>query len=231
MAQTEQGDYLGWDQLVPKLDDSLVQILRDKLGFKRVTKTQAAVVPLFLSNKDVCVKACTGSGKTLAFGIPLVQTLLKYCEQNIVAQESSDDEEAAEDKPSKLNLSKNQVVGLLMAPSRELAMQTMTVLRNFEHLLPQLSFCYLIGGNKIEYDLQRIKEKGANVIVATVGRLYDLSIEKKALSFSKLEVMVMDEADKMLDQGNEVQLQSVLQLLPKQRRTGLYSATMPTTLK
>ena len=86
-----------------------------------------------------------------------------------------------------------------MAPSRELAMQTMTVLRNFEHLLPQLSFCYLIGGNKIEYDLQRIKEKGANVIVATVGRLYDLSIEKKALSFSKLEVMVMDEADKMLD--------------------------------
>ena len=86
-----------------------------------------------------------------------------------------------------------------MAPSRELAMQTMTVLRNFEHLLPQLSFCYLIGGNKIEYDLQRINEKGANVVVATVGRLYDLAIEKKALSFSKLEVMVMDEADKMLD--------------------------------
>ena len=106
----------------------------------------------------------------------------------------------------KLNIAKNQVIGLLLAPSRELAMQTMTVLRNFEHLLPQLNFCYLIGGNKLEYDLHRIEEKGANIVVATIGRLYDLAIDKKALSFNKLEVMVMDEADKMLDQGNEVQL-------------------------
>ena len=56
-------------------------------------------MPLFLSNKDVCVKACTGSGKTLAFGIPLVQTLLKYCEQNMVAQESSDEEEEEAAEP------------------------------------------------------------------------------------------------------------------------------------
>lgn len=70
--QAEEEHYLRWDELVPKLDDQIVETLRDKFGFERVTKTQAAVVPLFLSNKDVCVKACTGSGKTLAFGIPLI---------------------------------------------------------------------------------------------------------------------------------------------------------------
>ncbi len=61
--------------------------------------------------------------------------------------------------------------------------------------------------------------------------MYDLAIERKVLNFSKLEVLVMDEADKMLDSGNEVQLQNILLLMPKQRRTGLFSATMPTTLK
>ena len=80
----------------------------------------------------------------------------------------------------------------------------MTVIKQFEHLLPQLNFCYLIGGDKLDYDLQRIREKGANIVVATCGRLFDLAIEKRALSFQKLEVLVLDEADKMLDQGNEI---------------------------
>lgn len=67
-----ESKYLGWDSLLPKLDEQIVETLRDRMGFARVTKTQAAVIPLFLSNKDVCVKACTGSGKTLAFGVPLI---------------------------------------------------------------------------------------------------------------------------------------------------------------
>ena len=68
------------------------------------------------------------------------------------------------------------MICLLLAPSRELAMQIMSVLKEFEQLLPYLNFCYLIGGDKIDYDLQRIREKGANLVVATVGRLYDLAI-------------------------------------------------------
>lgn len=79
-------------------------------------------------------------------------------------------------------------------------MQISNVMKQFEHLVPQLNFCYLIGGDKLEYDLQRIREKGANLVVATIGRLYDLAIEKKVLNFSKLEVLVMDEADKMIEQ-------------------------------
>ena len=64
-------------QKVEKLDDEVLSVMRDKFGFEKVTKVQNAVVPLFLSNKDVCVKACTGSGKTLAFTVPLVQKLLQ----------------------------------------------------------------------------------------------------------------------------------------------------------
>ena len=109
-------------------------------------------------------------------------------------------------------------------------MQIMTVLKEFEHIVPQMKFCYLIGGDKLDYDLQRIREKGANLVVATVGRLFDLAVEKKVLNFSKLEFLVMDEADKMME-SNEIQLQSVLQILPKVRRTGLFSATMPSGLK
>ena len=66
-------------------------------------------------------------------------------------------------------------------------------------MLPQLNFCYLIGGDRIEYDEERISEKGANVVVATTGRLYDLAASRKVLSFSKLEVLIMDEADKLLE--------------------------------
>ena len=81
--------------------------------------------------------------------------------------------------------------------------------------MPHLNFCYLIGGNKLDYDLQRIREKGANLVVATIGRLFDLAVEQKALNFSKLEILIMDEADKMMAQANEAQMQSVLQMLPR----------------
>ena len=91
------------------------------------------------------------------------------------------------------------MIALLLAPSRELAKQIMEVLKLFEHLIPQLSFCYLIGGDKIEYDVERIEERGANVVVATTGRLYDLAANRKALSFNKLEILIMDEADKLLE--------------------------------
>ena len=234
MATTEQQqDYLKWDQMVPRLDPAILEVIKNDFGFEKITKTQASVCPLFLSNKDVCVKACTGSGKTLAFGIPVIQTLLKFCAElraeHAANNDDGDDNLKGDDAP--VMVGKDQVIALLLAPSRELAIQIMAVLKKFEKLLPSLNFCYLIGGDKIDYDLQRIREKGANLVVATIGRLYDLAIEKKVLNFSKLEVLVMDEADKMMDKAHEVQMQSVLQLLPKQRRTGLFCATMPSSLK
>lgn len=88
-----------WHDL-PSLDPIILETL-NKLNFTNVTKVQNAVIPLFLQNKDVCVKACTGSGKTLAFTLPLIQSLLK--------------------RPKTQNLAKNDVLALIIAPSRELA--------------------------------------------------------------------------------------------------------------
>ena len=119
-----------------------------------------------MSNKDVCVKACTGSGKTLAFVVPLIQTLQKIMESTL----STFDAEASETA-----FAKKDVIALLLAPSRELAMQTSKVLGLFMSVLaPHMNFCYFIGGDKLEYDLERIEEKGANIVIATPGRLYDL---------------------------------------------------------
>ena len=104
------------------LDPGLTKTITSDLKFDRVTKVQAAVIPLLLANKDVCVKACTGSGKTLAFGIPLVQTLLNYCNKN----------DNIDEETGKLKVCKNEVLALLLAPSRELAKQIMEVLKGFE---------------------------------------------------------------------------------------------------
>ena len=181
-----------------------------ELGFPKVTKVQAAVLPLLCGNSDVCVKAVTGSGKTLAFVLPLVERL------------------RAMKAPSK-----NGVLALILAPSRELAMQIFSVLKQFESLLEGLGLAYFIGGEKTDRDLQRINEKGANVVVATPGRFFDLIDTHKALDLSTVELFVMDEADKILEQEGEssAKLTSIILSLPKQRRTGLFSATMPSSLK
>ena len=119
-----------------------------------------------------------------------------------------------------------------MSPSRELAIQTYKVIEEFKPLLEScgIKTCYVIGGDKLEYDVDRITTKGANIVVATPGRLFDL-IEKNALNFKKLEMLILDEADKLLDSNNQVKMQTILDSLPKQRRTGLFSATMPTQVK
>ena len=116
---------------------------------------------------------------------------------------------------------------MILAPSRELAIQIFRVLEQFRSLIPEkFSMCYLIGGNKIEYDLKRIADKGCNVLVGTVGRVFDL-FKRNEVSFKRLEVLVMDEADKILEDGHETQVSHILGVLPRQRRTGLFSATMP----
>lgn len=115
---------------------------------------------------------------------------------------------------------------MILAPSRELAVQIYQVLDEFREIIPEaFSMCYLIGGNKIEYDLQRIKEKGCNVLVGTVGRIFDL-FNREEINFKKLEILIMDEADKILEDGHETQISHIMNVLPRQRRTGLFSATM-----
>jgi ATP-dependent RNA helicase DDX55/SPB4 len=122
---------------VEQLQAPILEVINKDFGFDKVTKVQNAVIPLFIQNKDVCVKACTGSGKTLAFVVPLISKIFGMFKN----QEFQD-------------IQNNQVLGLLLAPSRELAIQTFEVLKKFEYLFEgKIKFCYFIGGDKPEYDI------------------------------------------------------------------------------
>ncbi|XP_019342269.1 ATP-dependent RNA helicase DDX55 isoform X2 [Alligator mississippiensis] len=161
-----------------------------------------------MSNKDVAAEAVTGSGKTLAFVIPVLEILLRREEK----------------------LKKTQVGAIIITPTRELAVQIDEVLSHFTKHFPQFSQILLIGGTNPVEDIEKFKEHGGNIIVATPGRLEDMFRRKAdgldlARCVKSLDVLVLDEADRLLDMGFEASINAILDFLPKQRRTGLFSAT------
>ena len=184
-----------------------------KLNFTRMTPVQANTIPLFLSKKDVVVEALTGSGKTLAFLIPVFELLSKRS----------------------IPLKQYQIGALVIVPTRELAIQIFSIVNLFVPEFPLLRSCLCIGGGKsVSEEIQFIKTNGCNVVVGTPGRLQDLieKIEHENLlnfvfSFRELEILVFDEADRLLNMGFEKSINFILSKLPKQRRTGLFSATLP----
>eukprot|EP00058_Branchiostoma_floridae_P020139 XP_002605629.1 hypothetical protein BRAFLDRAFT_283402 [Branchiostoma floridae] len=196
-----------WSDLKQKLGDSTHDTLKE-LGFQHMTPVQAACIPLFMSNKDVAAEAVTGSGKTLAFVIPILEILQRRTE----------------------TLRKHEVGALIITPTRELALQIDEVISAFTKRLPQLSQLLLIGGGNPVADIKKYQENGANIIVCTPGRLEDILRRKEdglnlAGHLKSLEVLVLDEADRLLDMGFEMSINTILSYLPKQRRTGLFSAT------
>ncbi|CAG0895254.1 unnamed protein product [Cyprideis torosa] len=205
-----------WDRLEP----SLLPELRSAVScFPAMTPVQGAAIPLFLTNKDVVAQAATGSGKTLAFLLPLVQILLR----------------------TKRKWKKHEVGAIVVAPTRELTNQIASVLCDLIRELP-LTHLLLVGGTDIGQDIRRFEEDGANVLVATPGRLCELlsnqqQLRKSVTDFSlashvkSLEVLVLDEADKLLELGFSVHIDAILSVLPKQRRTGLFSATQTQELE
>ena len=197
----------------------LLQTL-EKLEFKTMTPVQEATLPLFMRNKDVIVEAVTGSGKTLGFLLPTLQILIKSKLEN--------------------ELRMHSIGALIIAPTRELAEQIFKILnlfldsvnsfyfKKFKH---SLSTQLLIGGSNHEKDLKEFQEKGGNILVGTPGRMHELLTTYSYLYNTKdLEVLVLDEADRLLDMGFEFSLNAILKFLPKQRRTGLFSATMSDSL-
>ncbi|CAM5161981.1 unnamed protein product [Eretmochelys imbricata] len=196
-----------WECLPVTLSPGVLQTLRE-LGFPHMTPVQSATIPLFMNNKDVAAEAVTGSGKTLAFVIPILEILLRREEK----------------------LKKMQVGAIVITPTRELAVQIDEVLSHFTKHFPQFSQILLIGGRNPIEDIKKFKEHGGNIIIATPGRLEDLFRRKAdgldlASCVKSLDVLVLDEADRLLDMGFEASLNTILDFLPKQRRTGLFSAT------
>uniref|UniRef100_A0A3Q0RHB3 ATP-dependent RNA helicase n=1 Tax=Amphilophus citrinellus TaxID=61819 RepID=A0A3Q0RHB3_AMPCI len=210
MDNTTEGT---WDSLPVKLNEKILQTL-DELKFTHMTPVQSACIPLFMSNKDVAAEAVTGSGKTLAFVIPIIELLLKREEK----------------------LKKMQVGALVITPTRELALQISEVMEQFIEKFPQFKQILLIGGTNPVEDVEKFKDKGANIVIATPGRLEDMFRRKSdgldlASSVKSLDVLVLDEADRLLDMGFEASLNTILGYLPKQRRTGLFSATQTQELE
>jgi len=202
-----------WDRVEPALSECTRATI-NRLGFNKMTPVQASAIPLFLQRKDVAAEAVTGSGKTLAFLIPILETLYRL--------------------PTKLG--PHEIGALIVSPTRELASQISEVLDEFLKDSPhELSQRLFVGGNKVGSDSQVYCENGGNIIVGTPGRLEDLLIGKSAgavfgerkvsKGLKSLEILVLDEADRLLSLGFENSVNTILQFCPKQRRTGLFSAT------
>lgn len=164
---------------------------------------QAATIPLLLSHKDVAVDAATGSGKTLAFVVPVVEMLRRL---------------PSPPKP-------HQVLGIIISPTRELSSQIYNVAQPFFATLKGVSSILLVGGLDIKAELQKVEEEGANILVGTPGKLFDIMERLDTLEYKNLEILILDEADRLLDMGFQKQITSIISKLPKLRRTGLFSAT------
>ncbi|HYC79991.1 MAG TPA: DEAD/DEAH box helicase [Candidatus Binatia bacterium] len=174
----------------------LLEVLH-KNKFTVPTPIQRQSIPIAIEGKDLMGIAQTGTGKTLAFGIPMIQRLAQ---------------------------SGGQKKGLILAPTRELALQIDENLKKIGHSIG-LKTAVLIGGEAMNRQIRALHRNPA-IIIATPGRLND-HLENSKLSLANVGVLVLDEADRMLDMGFAPQINKILQRVPKVRQTLLFSATMP----
>ena len=173
-----------------------------EMGITDPTPIQKQAIPHALNGRDVMGLAQTGTGKTAAFGVPLVAQML-----------------AAPKKPAP-----RSVRGLVLAPTRELAQQIMQNLKGYCDRTP-LKVQMVVGGQSINAQIKRL-ERGVDMLVATPGRLLDL-MDRKAVRLEETTFLVLDEADQMLDMGFIHDLRKISAVIPKERQTMLFSATMP----
>jgi ATP-dependent RNA helicase RhlE len=168
-----------------------------KLEFVTPTPVQAAAIPPAMEGKDVLATAQTGTGKTLAFMLPIMELLLKAPGKNVEA--------------------------LVLVPTRELAMQVAEVYAELRgNKLPQAAV--LVGGMSENAQIKAI-QAGARLVVATPGRLEDLQ-GRGLMKYTNLKIIVLDEADRMLDMGFIPAIRRIMSKLPKQRQTMCFSATL-----
>jgi ATP-dependent RNA helicase DeaD len=174
-----------------------IQTALDELGYTEPTAIQEQAIPELLSGNDVIGQAQTGTGKTAAFGLPLLQYL---------------------------DPSSEEVQAIVLTPTRELCIQVTQALRAYAEHLP-VEIVAVFGGAPIKSQQAQLRA-GAQVVVATVGRMKDL-ISRHSLVLTSARYVVLDEADEMLDLGFIEDVERILRQCPSGRQTGLFSATMP----
>lgn len=180
-----------------KLATPLLQAIDNK-GYKETTPVQEQAIPLLMSGKDVLACAQTGTGKTIAFLLPLLHALLNA--------------------PSSFG-----VKALILTPTRELALQ---ISNEIEGMAPftKITSAVVIGGESVEDQLDQI-ERGADIVIGTPGRLYHLQANR-SIDFRKLQWLVIDEGDLMLDMGFIGTIRKIARDLPRKRHTALFTATL-----
>ncbi|CAK9437779.1 uncharacterized protein LODBEIA_P21570 [Lodderomyces beijingensis] len=175
------------------------------MGFTQPTPVQASTIPIALLGKDIVAGAQTGSGKTAAYLIPIIERLLFKNSTSTKA--------------------------IILAPTRELAIQVFDVGRKLGQYVQNLNFGMAVGGLSLKQQEQQLKTR-PDIVIATPGRLIDHIRNSPSFSVEDVQVLVIDEADRMLEEGFQEELTEILQLIPKyKRQTLLFSATMNTKIQ
>ena len=192
-------DIVNWDQL--DLKDNLLRGIYG-YGFENPSPIQKRGISPILSGKDVIAQAQSGTGKTGAFTISTIQ---------------------------RIDESVNEIQGLILAPTRELAIQIHAVTTKIGTFVENLTCALLIGGRSVEQDVKEI-EKGPQIVIGTPGRIHDL-IRRRKINPKTIKLMVMDEADEMLSIGFKEQIYNIFQFLGSNVQIALFSATLPSEIQ
>jgi len=179
------------------LDPRLLQGIKD-MGFDELFPIQAEAISPILQGRDLIGQAHTGSGKTLAYAVPMLQNI---------------------------RVEQQGIQGLVLAPTRELAVQIATEFDKLSRHL-RIRTVPVYGGQSINVQLDRLEDPRTKIVVATPGRLMD-HLDRRTISLERVAFVVLDEADRMLDMGFIDDIRTILNYVPRQHQTALFSATMP----
>lgn len=179
------------------LDERILKAVSE-MGFENMTPIQAQAIPVFMDGKDIIGQAQTGTGKTAAFGIPVLQMV---------------------------DASVKSLQALILCPTRELAIQAAEEIRKFGKYMEGIKVLPIYGGQDINKQIRSLKG-GVQIVVGTPGRVMD-HMRRHTLKLSNLKIIVLDEADEMLNMGFREDIETILKDIPSEHQTGLFSATMP----
>ncbi len=179
------------------LDERIIRAVSD-MGFEVMSPIQKAAIPVMMEGKDIIGQAQTGTGKTAAFGIPLLQ---------------------------KVDPDNKHLQAVVLCPTRELAMQAADDIRDFAKYMSGIKVLPVYGGQDISRQIRALSA-GVQIVVGTPGRVMD-HMRRHTMKLGEVKVLVLDEADEMLDMGFRDDIETILQGMPEERQTALFSATMP----
>lgn len=180
------------------LSNDVLKAVAD-MGFEEATPIQSQAIPAILEGKDIIGQAQTGTGKTASFGIPIIE---------------------------KLTPNSRNIQALVLCPTRELTIQVAEELSELLKYKRSVHVLPIYGGQSIERQIKALKTGSVQIVIATPGRLID-HLNRRTVNLDKVSMVVLDEADEMLDMGFRDDIETILQSVPKERQTVLFSATIP----